>query len=104
MIEDQIKNILLKKVRRVNLSMDEQRQLDDWLSVSDDNKAILSQILDERQLAAELMILQNISTDTIWEKLRDDLQLQGAMVTSINNKPRMRRYWMYAAAAAVLLA
>lgn len=99
-----MKNILLKKVKRVELSQEEQRQLDDWLNVSDDNKAILSQIMDEHRLAADLKIIQSIPTEAIWNKLQGELQLQGGMVRLMNRKAGKRRYWMYAAAAAVLLA
>jgi ferric-dicitrate binding protein FerR (iron transport regulator) len=103
MIEDQIKNILLKKVSRVELSRDEQAQLDDWLSMSDDNAGILSQMMDEQRLAAELEMIRNIPTEAIWNKLNNDLQLSGGMVKPMSRKPA-RRYWMYAAAAALLLA
>jgi ferric-dicitrate binding protein FerR (iron transport regulator) len=105
MTDDQIKNILLKKVRRVELSLDEQRQLEEWLSASDENTSFLSQIMDEHQLAAELKIIQNISTEAIWKKISNDLQLNGAIVKQIDKKStKARRYWMYAAAAAVLFA
>lgn len=59
-----IATILKKYVRGLQLTIVEKKQVEDWISESDSNKAIFQQLMDENRLASDLMELEEVDSYT----------------------------------------
>jgi transmembrane sensor len=91
---------LIGKYLRQELTEEEQKQLNEWINESDDNKTLFEKWTDTQEL------MRNISD---WERLEKSKQdvWQKMDVGADEKKPRSRllsfQWWKYAAAAVVVL-
>ena len=92
--------LLILKHLKDDLTEAENGELQDWLSLSEENREIFRQLTDPEQLQEDMHEFHEAKVN-IWEKI--DNQLQDVKLISIAAPPPRRRKWVYAAAAGVLL-
>ena len=90
--------LLIEKYLKDNLTPEESIELNNWLSASDENKALFTKLTNENYLQGELQFFEQLSTEDGRQKVAKQTW-QGSKTISIN-----RKRWWYAAAAAVLIA
>lgn len=83
---------------RNTLTRAEHQELDDWVIASDKNMKLFEDLTDERNIEANLSMMENVQSEQIFQ----DLQQEGKF-----EKPKQGRkislVWMSAAATAILL-
>lgn len=96
---DQIKNILLKSLRDT-LDTGEQAQLNEWLAENPAHRQLLDELQDPAKIASSLSILNQLSPEKAWDKIRQHPVEEKAI---ISGRPSAFVYRMRWVAAAVLL-
>jgi transmembrane sensor len=92
---------LLEKSLRGELSPEENRELEAWLSEEIENSALSAQLSDQDQLLERLRIQDLANTGAMWQKTMSRIN-PGATVVEM---PRKKLTWArYVAAAAIVLA
>ncbi len=83
---------------RNTLTRAEHQELDDWVNASDKNMKLFEDLTDERNIEANLSMMEKIQSEQIFQNLQQEGRFE---------KPKQRRkislVWMSAAATAILL-
>ena len=105
----QISYLLLRHLRG-ELSSDEQQELQQWLSTSEENQRLFSEISDEKQLATALAHYRAIDTTGVEAKIRQQLADEKAEPAAttvaqarVHRVHFLKRSWWKYAAAIILL-
>ncbi len=103
-IMDRIKELILRFLRE-ELSRDDERELESWLSVAPRNRALLDEIQDADSLAASFAKLERLDKEGVWKRIKTYAEEQKAAAVPMTDQPnRFRRGWWAAAAVFILLA
>jgi transmembrane sensor len=75
----------------------EQKELDAWLSVSQDHRRLLEELSIESHLNKELVYFSGANKNSVWNKVQNELADQDVQVNYVN-----RKLWMRIAVAAAI--
>ena len=81
-----------------DLSEEEQEALDGWVGVSDENMKLFEELTDEKNIDKSLEWFNRLDTEQSLEKVKARIQ-----ANTYHTKNLFRNYWMYAAAAIVII-
>lgn len=91
---------LILKHRARTLTKEEDNELEQWLSESEENRSLFLELTDDTILAERLKVYDQIDGEAVWQKTMQHIAQEGTVIPLI---PVKSVWWKYAAAAAVLL-
>jgi transmembrane sensor len=104
---DQVKQLLLKKFSGERLLADEQAALDQWTASSEDHEKLLHELMDDKQLARQLQVVQQIGEDKMRKRLEALFSSEEPAFSSAARVAHrvhfLRTNWFRYAAAIVIL-
>ncbi len=101
--QDIIDDLIVKHLQE-RLTVDEQVQLDQWLSISTENKLLFERLTDQQYVSGELEKLYAFDEEKGWNNLKQQFPFEEERKPSPSTKLRMFGWRRIAVAASVLLA
>lgn len=89
----------IAKYMEQQLSPEEEKELNAWLSENPANKAVFDQLTNEHLLKIELQQLESVSIENAWEKISGQLASKAKPVPFLTSA---RKWWLAAAAVALM--